>query len=242
MDKEYALSIKNFSKRYGNFTAVDNLNLDIDEGEFFGFLGPNGAGKTTTISCVTGIGVISEGTISVHGKDVVKDYREARKMIGVCPQEFNVDIFAPVKKILWYNGGYYGMTSIDRNKKIAELLKVFDLEAHGDKPFRALSGGLKRRLMLARAMMHDPKVLILDEPTAGVDVELRHELWRYLRLINEQGRTIVFTSHYLEEVEALCRRIGIINGGKLAALGKKDELVKNGATLEQVYLEATKKS
>ncbi len=236
-----AVSIQHFTKRYNTLIAVDDLNLHIHEGEFFGFLGPNGAGKTTTISCITGIGVISEGTIEVFGHDVKKDYREARKQIGLCPQEFNINIFESVKKILWYNGGYFGMSGAEREKRIQTLIKILDLTQHADKPFRTLSGGLKRRVMLARAMMHDPKLLILDEPTAGVDVELRHELWKYLRRINEEGKTILFTSHYLEEVEQLCSRIAIINAGKIVALGDKNEFIKEGKSLESTYLELTKK-
>ncbi len=236
-----AVTISQFTKRYGNTLAVDDISLEIKEGEFFGFLGPNGAGKTTTISCLTGIGQYTEGSMEVFGHDVKKEYREARKQIGLCPQEFNIDIFASTKQILWYNGGYFGMKRELREKRIEELLKVLDLTQHAQKPFRALSGGLKRRVMLARAMMHDPKLLILDEPTAGVDVELRHELWKYLRRINEEGKTILFTSHYLEEVEQLCNRIAIINGGKIVAIGDKSDFVKEGKSLEKVYLEITKR-
>lgn len=236
-----AVRIDHFTKRYGNIIAVNDLSLEIKEGEFFGFLGPNGAGKTTTISCLTGIGQYAEGTIEIFGHDVKKEYREARKQIGLCPQEFNANIFESVKKMLWYNGGYFGIPREQRQKRMDELLKILDLTQHADKPFRALSGGLKRRAMLARAMMHDPKLLILDEPTAGVDVELRHELWKYLRRINEEGKTILFTSHYLEEVEQLCNRIAIINGGKIVAIGDKSDFVKEGKSLEKVYLEVTKK-
>ncbi|MDP2692993.1 MAG: ABC transporter ATP-binding protein [bacterium] len=235
-----ALEINNFTKKYKENIAVDNISFDIEEGEFFGFLGPNGAGKTSTINCATGISKITSGCISVFGQDVVQDYREARKMIGLSPQEYNVDIWAPADKILWYVGGYYGMTGADRKKRIKELFDLFDLHKHRDKQFRALSGGLKRRIMLARALMHDPKLLILDEPTAGVDVELRHELWAYLKKINEQGKTILFTSHYLEEVENLCNRIAIINNGKIIALDNKEKFIENGSSLENTYLQLTK--
>ncbi len=235
-----ALEIKNFTKQYGDFVAVDNLNLEIPKGEFFGFLGPNGAGKTSTISCITGVGKFSKGTITLFGKDVQKDYREARFNIGISAQEYNVDVFAKVKNILWFNAGFFGVKRSERKKRIKELLEIFELTAHAEKKFRELSGGLKRRVMLARAMMHDPDLLILDEPTAGVDVELRHELWEYLKKINKEGKTILFTSHYLEEVEHLCDRIGIINHGKLVAVGKKEEFTKGGKTLEKRYLEITK--
>jgi ABC-2 type transport system ATP-binding protein len=236
-----AVKINHFTKHYGKVIAVDDVSLEIKQGEFFGFLGPNGAGKTTTISCVTGIGQFTEGTIEVMGYDVKKQYREARQQIGLCPQEFNIDIFATARQILWFNGGYFGMTRKDREQRMEELFTILELVPHVKKPFRALSGGLKRRVMLARALMHDPKVLILDEPTAGVDVELRHELWKYLKRINEEGKTILFTSHYLEEVEQLCNRIAIINGGKIVAIGDKNEFVKEGKNLEKVYLEITKK-
>ncbi len=237
-----ALEITNFTKRYGKTVAVDSISLSVKPGEFFGFLGPNGAGKSTTIHCITGIARFTEGTISVFGHDVNQDYREARKKIGLSPQEFNIDIFAPIRKILWYVGGFYGMSREERKKRTEEMIKVFELEKHAEKQFRQLSGGLKRRVMLARAMMHDPQLLILDEPTAGVDVELRHELWDYLRKINEAGKTILFTSHYLEEVERLCNRIAIIYEGKIVAVGDKSEFVKEGSNLEKKYLELTRKS
>ncbi len=232
-----ALLIDHFTKRYGDKVAVNNISLEIKPGEFFGFLGPNGAGKTTTISCTTGTATISDGTISVFGLDVVKDFREARKKIGLSPQEFNVDIFAPIYKTVWYTGGYYGMSTKERDARIDELFKIFDLTKFAQQPFRVLSGGYKRRVMLARAMMHDPELLILDEPTAGVDVELRHELWKYLQRINEEGKTILLTSHYLEEVERLCNRIAIINNGRIEAIGDKKEFVGEQHTLEQKYLE-----
>jgi ABC-2 type transport system ATP-binding protein len=234
-----ALEIKNFTKKYNDFVAVDDISFTIAEGEFFGFLGKNGAGKTTTISSTTGIGTITSGSIEVFGIDVEKNYREARRKIGLSPQEFNVDIFQKLEHMLWFVGGYYGMTKKEREKRIEELLKIFELDKHRDKSFRVLSGGLKRRAILARAMMHDPDLLILDEPTAGVDVELRHELWKYLRRINEEGKTILFTSHYLEEVEELCERIAIIDGGKIIANAPKEEYTKDGSSLEKKYLELT---
>ncbi len=237
-----AVEIKNFTKKYGDFIAVDNLNLEIKKGEFFGFLGPNGAGKTTTISCLSGTGVLTEGDIKIFGINVKEDYKDARKKIGISPQEFNTDIFATVEEMLWFNGGYFGMTKKERKDRTEEMINQFELEPHRKKQFRALSGGLKRRAILARAMMHDPELLILDEPTAGVDVELRHELWNYLKEINKQGKTIIFTSHYLEEVELLCDRIAIINNGKIIKIGMKSEFLNNGNSLEKTYLEITKKA
>lgn len=235
-----ALDIQNFTKKYGDFVAVDNLSLSIKPGEFFGFLGPNGAGKTTTIGCTTGISTFNQGSIEVFGVSVKKEYREARKKIGLSPQEFNIDIFEKTEKILWFNGGFYGMEKRYREKRIEEMLDVFELQEHRKKQFRMLSGGLKRRVMLARAMMHDPEIVILDEPTAGVDVELRHELWTYLKRINEEGKTILLTSHYLEEVELLCSRIAIINKGRIVADKPKEEYIQSGSTLEEEYLRLTK--
>ena len=234
-----ALEINNLIKSYNGKPAVNGISLTIKEGDFFGFLGKNGAGKTTTINSVTGISNFDSGSIKVFGLDNVNDYREARKRIGLSAQEFNVDIWAKTYKILWYAGGYFGMSASERDKRIDELLAVFDLEEHKDKPFMNLSGGLKRRVLMARAMMHDPELLILDEPTAGVDVELRHETWKYLQKINKQGKTILLTSHYLEEIELLCNRIAIIHEGKIIAIGDKSEFTEGGKTLEKKYLELT---
>jgi len=235
----YALEIKNLQKLYGNKLAVDDVSLTIKPGEFFGFLGPNGAGKTTVINCVTGVGRITDGTITVFGIDVQADYRAARRRVGISPQEFNVDFFGKVRNVLDFTAGYYGMRKGERRVRVAELLKQFGLEEHADKSFNQLSGGLKRRLMLARALVHDPDLLILDEPTAGVDVELRHELWRHLRELNAKGKTVLLTSHYLEEVEMLCNRIAIINKGKIAAIGDKSEFTQGGRKLEEKYLAIT---
>ena len=236
-----ALTISNFSKTYrGGNQAVQGIDLSVTDGEFFGLLGPNGAGKSTTIHAITGITNPTEGTLEVFGKDVVKDYQAARRMVGLSPQEFNADIFATPVHILDWMGGYYGMSRSDRKARIEELLDRFDLQDHRKKMFRELSGGLKRRVILARALVHSPKLLILDEPTAGVDVELRYELWDHLRSLNEEGVTIILTSHYLEEVERLCNTIAIIDKGKIVKQGKKEELVKNGGGLESVYLKTVK--
>lgn len=237
-----ALQIDHLVKQYKEKLAVNDISFSVEEGEFFGFLGPNGAGKSTTIHMTAGIAKITSGTIKVFGHDVEKDYREARKLIGLSPQDFNIDVFAPVEKILWFVGGFYGMSRADRTKRIPELLKRFDLTEFKDRPFMKLSGGQKRRVMLARSLVHDPKLLILDEPTAGVDVELRHDLWRYLRELNEQGKTIILTSHYLEEVELLCNRIAIIANGGIVAIGDKSDFVGNGKKLEEAYLSLTKKN
>lgn len=234
-----ALSIKNLTKHYGKKLAVDGLSLEVEKGEFFSFLGPNGAGKTTTIQLITGISQVESGSIKVFGVDVVENYREARKMVGLSPQEFNVDFFEKVYNILDIVAGFYGMRADERKARIEELLIQFNLKEHENKPFRELSGGLKRRVMLARAMVHDPDLLILDEPTAGVDVNLRLELWDYLKKINKAGKTIFLTTHYLEEVEALANRVAIMNKGKIVKIGNKSEFMAKGKKLEETYLKLT---
>ena len=235
-----ALSISHLRKVYRSGTvAVDDLSLDIAEGQFFGFLGPNGAGKSTTIHCVTGIAEPTSGKIEIFGIDAVKDYRQARRMVGLCPQEFNVDPFATPLQIVDWMGGYFGMNAAARKKRVNELIERFELGPHAKKQFRQLSGGLKRRVVLARALVNDPKLLILDEPTAGVDVELRRVLWQYLAEINRDGKTILLTSHYLEEVEKLCREVAIVNNGRIVRQGSKDEIAGAPGGLEDAYLAAT---
>jgi ABC-2 type transport system ATP-binding protein len=235
-----ALSISNLRKVYRSGTvAVDDLSLTVPEGEFFGFLGPNGAGKSTTIHCVTGVAEPSSGTIEIFGVDAVKNYREARRLVGLCPQEFNVDPFATARQIVDWMGGYFGMSASQRKSRTDMLIERFDLGPHEKKQFRQLSGGLKRRVVLARALINDPKLIILDEPTAGVDVELRRVLWRYLAEINKDGRTILLTSHYLEEVERLCRQVAIVNKGRIVREGTKEDMVAGPGGLEQAYLTAT---
>jgi ABC-2 type transport system ATP-binding protein len=236
-----ALSVSHLKKVYRSGTvAVEDISLSIPEGDFFGFLGPNGAGKSTTIHCVTGIANPTAGEIKVFGIDAVKNYREARRLIGLSPQEFNVDTFARPYNIIDWMGGYFGLSASERKARTEMLLKKFGLEVHARKEFRELSGGLKRRVILCRALVHDPKLIILDEPTAGVDVELRHDLWRYLQELNAEGKTILLTSHYLEEVERLCRTIAIVARGRIALAGTKDELVRGGG-LENAYLSVTGK-
>jgi len=235
-----ALEIKNLTKKYGDKIAVDNISLSIPKGSFFGLLGPNGAGKSTTIHCITGIAQPTSGQILVDGTDVVTEYKKARTKVGLSPQEFNVDIFATPEQLMDYMGGYYGIPSETRSERINELIKRFDLEAHRHVKFQKLSGGLKRRAMLGRALIHTPELLILDEPTAGVDVEQRHDLWAYLKEMNGRGKTIILTSHYLEEIQYLCNDIAIINRGKIVAEGTKEEFMKEGKSVEQTYLEVIK--
>lgn len=233
-----ALVIKGLRKTYreAKKETLHGLDLIVPKGQFFGLLGANGAGKTTTINCITGISTPTEGTIVVMDHDVVKDYRQARAAIGLSPQEFTIDAFQTVDQILDYQAGFFGIIGEKMKSRREEMLRQFDLIEHRDKKFQFLSGGLKRRATLAKAMMHNPEVLILDEPTAGVDVETRHALWKFLRELHKGGKTIILTSHYLEEVEALCERVAIIKDGMIVV----DDTVKSlteHKKLEDVYLE-----
>lgn len=238
------LEIKNLRKVYGSGktekVAVDGINLTVKRGAFFGLLGANGAGKSTTIHCITGIAQPTSGQILVDGVDVVKDYKTARTKVGLSPQEFNVDIFSTPEQLMDYMGGYYSIPADERQQRIEELIKRFDLEEHRAVKFQKLSGGLKRRAMLGRALVHTPDLLILDEPTAGVDVEQRRDLWAYLKEMNDAGKTIILTSHYLEEIQYLCNEIAIINHGRIVAQGSKEEFMKDGKSVEERYLEITR--
>ena len=243
-DTHDMLVIQNLIKVYGSgkkaVTAVNDISLTIPRGSFYGFLGPNGAGKSSTIHCITGVARITSGTVTVDGVDVVKDYKEARKRIGISPQEFNTDFFGKPYDIVNNMAGFYGIPKGERERKTEELLEKFELTEHREKKFNELSGGLKRRTILARALVNDPDLLILDEPTAGVDVEQRHDLWKYFRELNEEGKTIILTSHYLEEVQMLCDSVAIINKGKIVSDGPKDCYIRDGKSLEERYLAITK--
>ena len=235
-----ALEIAELVKRYETGTeALRGVSLDIKAGEFFGLLGPNGAGKSTLIHCATGLARPTAGEIRVFGHDAINDYEQARMAVGLAAQELNLDWFLTVEETLDYHAGYFGMPKKHRRERAAELLDVFSLGDKKDERVRTLSGGMKRRLVLARALMHRPRLLILDEPTAGVDVELRLELWQYVQRINAEGTTILLTTHYLEEAEQLCDRIAFINGGEIVARGTSEELADEfGVTsLEDSYLE-----
>ena len=223
---EPAISIRGLTKFYGDLRALDNFSMEVKEGEFFGFLGPNGAGKTTTINILAGLTTYKDGEVKVFGKDVTRDYRGARKLIGLVPQEFNFDDYFTVDEILRFYAGYFGIGRREARKRVDELLDQFDLAQKRGVHVRELSGGMKRRLLIARALIHKPKMLILDEPTAGVDVELRRNLWRSMQQLNKQGTTILLTTHYIEEAERLAKRIGIINRGKIIALDDKDNLIE----------------
>lgn len=236
-----AIRIKQLRKSYGTQEVLRGIDLEVPEGQFFGFLGPNGAGKTTTIHSMTGVANYDSGSIRIFDHEVKDEHRLSSAYIGLSPQEFNVDIFAPVRLILDLVGGYFGMSGSARASRIDALLEKFHLTKYAESEFRALSGGYKRRVMLARALMHDPAVLILDEPTAGVDVELRRELWQYLQDLNSEGKTILLTSHYLEEVEHLCERVAILHEGTIAVDSDKDALLVGGKRLEEIYLDITGK-
>ncbi|HEX8958484.1 MAG TPA: ABC transporter ATP-binding protein [Solirubrobacterales bacterium] len=234
-----ALSIEGLVKRYPTgVEALRGVSLEIEPGEFYGLLGPNGAGKSTLIHCTTGLAQPSSGTIRVFGHDAVGNYAEARQAIGLAPQELNIDWFLTVEETLDFHAGYFGMPKRERRERVEELLETFSLAEKRDERTRTLSGGMKRRLILARALMHRPRLLILDEPTAGVDIELRLELWHYVRRINQEGTTILLTTHYLEEAEQLCSKIAFINEGRIAAWGTSAELAGRfgAANLEDAYL------
>src|SRR4051795_6777983 len=236
----HALEITDLRKRYPTGTeALKGVSLTIEDGEFFGLLGPNGAGKSTLIHCTTGLAQPTGGSIRVFGHDAIENYAEARLAVGLAPQEPNVDHFLTCEETLDYHGGYFGMPRRDRRERTRELLDAFSLTDKRHDRTRTLSGGMKRRLILARALMHRPRLLILDEPTAGVDVELRLELWQYVQRINLEGTTILLTTHYLEEAEQLCDQIAFISGGQIVAQGTSGELAtKYGVTsLEDAYLE-----
>jgi ABC-2 type transport system ATP-binding protein len=235
-----ALEISDLVKRYPTGTeALKGVSLEIGTGEFWGLLGPNGAGKSTLIHCATGLARPTSGEITIFGHDAVERYAEARVAVGLAPQELNLDWVLTVEETLDYHGGYFGMPKRERRERAGELLDVFSLKGKRDERTRTLSGGMKRRLVLARALMHRPRLLILDEPTAGVDVELRLELWHYVQRINAEGTTILLTTHYLEEAEQLCDRVAFINQGEIVASGTNAELAAQFgvASLEDAYLE-----
>jgi ABC-2 type transport system ATP-binding protein len=234
-----ALHIVDLEKRYPTgVEALRGVSLDIEPGQLFGLLGPNGAGKSTLIHCTTGLAQPTGGSIEVFGNDAIQGYAEARQAVGLAPQEPNVDWFLTVAETLDYHAGYFGMPKRERRQRTDELLETFSLTEKRDERTRALSGGMKRRLILARAVMHRPRLLILDEPTAGVDVELRLELWHYVQRINQEGTTILLTTHYLEEAEQLCDRIAFITGGQIVAEGTNEEVAERFgvSSLEDAYL------
>ena len=219
-----AIRVEHVSKNYGPLQALADVSLEIHSGEFFGLLGPNGAGKTTLISILAGLTLATRGTARVMGYDVRQQYREARSALGVVPQELVFDPFFTVRETLTIQAGYFGF----RNGRawIDEVMHHLDLIDKADTNMRALSGGMKRRVLVAQALVHKPPVIVLDEPTAGVDVELRQALWRFIRSLNSDGHTVVLTTHYLEEAEALCGRIAMLKDGKVVALDTTQQLLR----------------
>ena len=218
-----ALSIKDVRKSYGKVQALDGISFDIQQGEFFGLLGPNGAGKTTLISTMAGLSRPDSGKIEVMGHDVEKDFRIARRQLGVVPQELVFDPFFTVRETLRFQSGYFGLRYND--DWIDEIMANLDLTSKAQSNMRSLSGGMKRRVLVAQALVHRPPVIVLDEPTAGVDVELRQSLWQFISRLNQAGHTIVLTTHYLEEAESLCARIAMLKGGRLVALDTTENLL-----------------
>ena len=223
-----AISFQSVSKTFqtarGPFQALDGVSFDIEQGEFFGLLGPNGAGKTTLISILAGLTKATSGTVSVLGTNVNTQAAEARKKLGVVPQELVFDPFFNVREALRFQSGYFGVTHNDA--WIDELLESLGLSDKANHNMRQLSGGMKRRMLVAQALVHKPPVIVLDEPTAGVDVELRQTLWQFIAKLNKLGHTVLLTTHYLEEAEALCQRIAMLKNGKVVALDRTDELLK----------------
>ena len=231
-----ALAIHNLSKEYDGIRAVNDISFTIEPGEIFGLLGPNGAGKSTTINMIGGVTHIGSGSIEIFGHDNRRDYRLTRSMVGVMHQEIVIDNFFTIDQALRFHAGYYGVP--DDAEWRQNLIERLGLKPHLHKIMIKLSGGLKRRFMIAKALIHKPKLLILDEPTAGVDVELRHTLWDFVREINRQGTTILLTTHYLEEAEQMCNRIAIMHHGKLIAMQSTASLLKElGTRSILVYLE-----
>jgi ABC-2 type transport system ATP-binding protein len=223
-----AIEIRDLTKSYGDVRALDGVDLDVPEGSFFGLLGPNGAGKTTFINILVGLVRKTGGEASVFGYDVEDDYREARDRIGLAPQEFNVDRFFPIREVLEHKAGYHGIPHDEARERADEVLKRVGIYDKRDTRFDWLSGGMKRRFMLARALITDPDLLILDEPTAGVDVQLRHELWETIVDLNDSGTTILLTTHYIEEAERLCDEVAILDSGSVIEVASPEELMDRG--------------
>ena len=237
-----AISFKHLTKNYGSLVALNDVSLDVEEGEFFGLLGPNGAGKTTLISILAGLCRATKGSVEVMGHDVQSDFRSARRLLGIVPQELVFDPFFTVRETLQFQSGYFGIKN--NGEWIDEILHHLGLADKANKNMRALSGGMKRRVLVAQALVHRPPVIVLDEPTAGVDVELRQSLWKFISRLNKEGHTIVLTTHYLEEAQELCGRIAMLKKGQIVALDTTANLlarVNNSQTkdgdLEDVFMQ-----
>ncbi len=220
-----AIEVEQVHKRFGALHALGSVDLEINTGEFFALLGPNGAGKTTLINIIAGLTLASSGNVKVMGHDVVAGYREARRMLGVVPQELVFDPFFTVRETLVFQSGYYGLKN--NSAWIDEIIHHLDLTGKADTNMRSLSGGMKRRVLVAQALVHKPPVIVLDEPTAGVDVEMRQALWRFIKQLNRSGHTIVLTTHYLEEAEALCSRVAMLKNGNIVVLDSIRNLISS---------------
>jgi ABC-2 type transport system ATP-binding protein len=240
--KPPVLRCRHVAKRYGTLTAIRDLSLEVYEGEIFALLGPNGAGKSTLIHCITGLATQSEGNIEVLGFDTIADFRTTRRLVGLVPQEINYDpFFTPLESLMIQ----MGLMGVNPSQERAEsLLRTFALDDKRDADTRTLSGGMKRRLLVAKALVHEPRLLFLDEPTAGVDVELRRELWQEVEQLRNAGTTIVLTTHYIEEAEQLADRIGILHKGELLLVESRESLLRRhgGRSLEDIFLELIRKA
>jgi ABC-2 type transport system ATP-binding protein len=220
---ESAVEVRDVARSFGQVRALDGIDLTVPQGEFFGLLGPNGAGKTTLISIIAGLTRADRGTVRVLGHDVVADFRSARRSLGVVPQELVFDPFFSVRETLEFQAGYFGLRR--QGAWIDEILHHLDLTSKANANMRSLSGGMKRRVLVGQALVHKPPVIVLDEPTAGVDVELRQSLWQFIRKLNRDGHTIILTTHYLEEAEMLCSRIAMLKAGRVVALDSTQNLL-----------------
>ena len=225
---EPAIRARDLRKSYGDVQALDGLTFEVDRGEFFGLLGPNGAGKTTFINVLVGLVRKDGGTAEVFGYDVEAEYQQARDRIGLSPQEFNVDRFSPIHEVLEHKAGYHGVPPAEAEERAEEALRTVGIWDKRETRFDWLSGGMKRRFLLARALVTEPELLILDEPTAGVDVQLRRDLWRVIERLNDQGTTILLTTHYIEEAERLCDRVAICDSGRVVEVATPDDLRSRG--------------
>ena len=235
-----AIEISSLKKTYDTGDkALKGIDLNIKKGSFFGLLGPNGAGKTTTIGILTGLVNKTSGSAKILGYDIIDDFKLARKSIGLSPQEINLDVFFSIRQILLFQAGYYGIPQKLAENRVDTILKKLDIYHKKDETSRHLSGGMKRRVQIAKALIHDPPILILDEPTAGVDIELRHMLWKYLKELNNQGKTILLTTHYIEEAEKLCDEIAIINNGEIIKQGETKSIIKE-VSLNTIEIEVDK--
>lgn len=237
-----AIRIEGLKKTYKDIEALKNVSLDIPKGSFFGLLGPNGAGKTTLIKCITGLASFEEGTVTVHGKDVVLDYKETRRMVGLSQQDIYMDPYFPILSVLIYQAGYFGIPKSEAEPRATELLKRMNLLEKKDLDYRKLSGGMKRKVEICKALMHDPDIIILDEPTAALDVQTRRDLWEFIGEEKDKGKTVILTTHYIEEAQQHCDRVAIMNKGEILSNTTLKDLFKHAKkTITATYTDKPKK-